>query len=47
MRATPCLSKGFFGRSVEEFKRLSNIGMFLSATLTAVLLAYMLLGRSV
>jgi len=28
MRATPCLSKGFFGRSVEEFKRLSNIGTF-------------------
>jgi hypothetical protein len=28
MRATPCLSKGFFGRSVEEFKRLSNVGMF-------------------
>ncbi|KAB5547169.1 putative complex I protein [Coniochaeta sp. 2T2.1] len=25
MRTTPCLSKGFVGRSVEEFKRLSNI----------------------
>ncbi|KUI65663.1 Complex I intermediate-associated protein 30, mitochondrial [Cytospora mali] len=25
MRATPCLSKGFWGRSLDEFKRLSNI----------------------
>lgn len=27
MRATPCLSRGFLGRSIDELKRLSNIGI--------------------
>jgi len=27
MKVTPCLGRGFFGRSLDEFQRLSRIGI--------------------